>query len=149
MNDAQIICQLLEKMLEVALLEQPYPGQTNRTNFFPDIEFVKDRQEIFVSNQYLENDCQVNVSGYSVSVFSQDEIESMATGQGNLPYFSIIDASIELDKATISLQLSWATSEENKKAGVYFLGGGGVRVIFSNVGGEWQAPSGQISTWST
>ncbi len=147
MENDQLICHLLQVMLEAILLGKPYPGQKGGTPFFPDIEMVKDLKEIVVSDRYLDEPCKIEVPGYRFLVLSEAEIVERANLEGDFPYFSLTEAETGQDVATISLQLSWAASEASKQAGRLYLSGGGVRVRFEIVDGEWLAPSGPIATW--
>jgi len=146
-NNSQTTCQLLQIMLEVALLGKPYPGQKTASSFFPDIEMVKERDEIVVSDRNIGEGCQVDVPGYRMVVLSDEEINARADASGDFPYFTLTEANVGPDQATLSLQLSYAASEASKQAGKVYLGGGGVRVKFEFHHGEWQAPSGPIATW--
>ncbi|MGD2159225.1 MAG: hypothetical protein PVG32_20280 [Anaerolineales bacterium] len=139
----RLICHLLQAMLEVALLDKPYPGQKTLSSFFPDIEMVKDLSEIVVSSRNLGDSCHFDVPGYNITVLSDDEIAARARSTKDFPYFMLTEARISPDNATLSLQLSWAVGQADK----LHLGGGGVRVKFERINGEWQAPSGPIATW--
>ncbi|MFQ5614814.1 MAG: hypothetical protein ACE5H9_22050 [Anaerolineae bacterium] len=141
------LCQLLQMMLESALLGKPYPGQSAPGSFFPDAEMVEDLPEIVISRRNLDDPCQIDVPGRRVMILSEDEIATRAASEGDFPYFSLTEATFTAGEATLSLQLSWAVSEASKQAGVLPFGGGGVRVRFEWIAGEWQAPSGPISTW--
>jgi len=43
--------------------------------------------------------------------------------------------------------LRMLVNQEPKDSGKLFLSGGGVRVRFQRVEGEWQAPTGPMATW--
>ncbi len=45
--------QLLNIMLDVVLNDTPYPGQNAKQSFFPDVEIIKQQDEIIVSDQNL------------------------------------------------------------------------------------------------
>ncbi|MFB0534359.1 MAG: hypothetical protein ACETWR_05190 [Anaerolineae bacterium] len=141
------LCHLLQIFLECALLGKPYPGQDTPYTFFPDIEIVKHQQEIFVSDRNLGGPCQVEIPGKSIEFLSDEEIQERANAIGDFPYFALTEAEIGQDEATLSLQLAWATSEESKQSGKLMLSGGGVRVRFQCIEGEWQAPMGPMATW--
>jgi hypothetical protein len=134
-------------MLEVILLDKPYPGQTSPTSFFPDIEIVRTMDELVVSDRNLGSTDQIIVPGFYIVVLSDEGISARLSTKGNFPYFSLLEADIDPPEAILSLQLSWAVSEASKQAGVVYLGGGGVRVKFEQIQGKWQAPSGPISIW--
>lgn len=146
-NSGKLICHLLQLILEAVLTGNPYPGQKAGTSFFPDIDIVKGNDEIVLSNRNLDDSCQVTVPGYSFVILSDDAIAERADSTGDFPFFTVTEADFGSDDATISLQLSWAVSEKNKKAGKLYLGGGGVHIKFERINGDWQAPSGPSSTW--
>jgi hypothetical protein len=146
-ENSPVICQLAQAVLAAALLGKPYPGQKTQPAPFPDIESVRGQEEIVISNRRLEATCSLTVPGYRVAVLSEDEIGRRANAQGDFPYFSLTEANIGPDQATLALQLSYAASEASQRAGRLYLGGGGVRVRFERIEGEWQAPSGPIATW--
>ena len=143
----KLVCQLLEIMLQVALLGKPYPGQRKRTSFFPDIELVKDQDEIFISNLHLESSYQIHVPGFLIPILTENEIIERANEIGDFPYFTLTEADLSQDAAILSLQLTYAVSKATEEAGMRYLSGGGVRVRFRYIKGKWQAPEGQISTW--
>lgn len=142
-----LVGQLLEIMLQVALLGKPYPGQRKQKSFFPDVELVKNRDEIIVSNQHLETHCELHVPGFKVTILTKNEIAERANAMGDFPYFSLTEAELSQDAATLSLQLSYAVSKATEETGMRYLSGGGVRVRFKCIRGKWKAPEGQISTW--
>src|SRR3990172_1426383 len=137
-DKSETICRLLQIMLEVALLGKPYPGQKKGNSFFPDIEMVKERDEIVVSKRNLGESCLIDVPGYRISLISDGEISARAEATGDFPYFTLSEAEVGPDQATLSLQLSYAVSEASQQAGKMYLGGGGVRVKFEFHEGEWQ-----------
>jgi hypothetical protein len=146
-ESGKVICDLLQTILEVALLGKPYPGQKAGTSFFPDIEIVKEIDEIVVSNRYLDDSCQIVVPGFRIKVLSDDAIVDRASSTGDFPFFSLTEAEVGTDEAVLSLQLTWAVSEESKRAGKLYLGGGGIHIKFERINGEWQTQSGPSSTW--
>ena len=143
----QVLCHLIQAMLDAALHGKAYPGQKTPVALFPDIEIVKDLDEIVISDRNLGAACQLLVRGYQIIVLSDDEITARASSKGDFPYFTLTETEIHENEALLSLRLSWAISEESKKAGKMYLGGGGTRVRFEQKNGEWLAPSGPIATW--
>lgn len=139
-------CQLVCMMLETALLGKPYPGQVQGTTFFPDIEWVVDREEIVISNRFLGNDVDPEIPNYKIQVLTDDQLNAQAA-VGGFPYFSLTEAAIGTAEATLSLELRWMAGTSGSDQVEYQLGGGGVRVRFEQVNGEWQAPAGPIATW--
>ena len=146
-KSSSIICQLLRIMLEAALLARPYPGQKTPVSLFPDIEMVKELDEIVVSKRNLGQGCRIDIPGYRIVLRTDEEIAAQANASADFPYFTLTEADIRPDQATLSLQLSYAVGEMSKRAGKMYLGGGGVRVKFELIQGEWQAPAGSIATW--
>ena len=134
-------------MLDAVLHGKPYPGQKTPVRLFPDIEIIKDLKEIVISDWNLAASCQLLVPGYQIIVLSDNEIAERAASQGDFPYFVLPEVGVNEDEAFLSLQLTWAISEESKKAGKVYLGGGGTRVRFEHLNGEWLALSGPIATW--
>ena len=143
-NDTTI--HLLQIILEMALLEKPYPGQVQGTTFFPDREWVVDREKIIVLDRFLEGETKLEIPPYDIEVLSENQLEARAVA-GGFPYFALSEVDIGAEEATLALELRWmAGGAEEDQDGVP-LGGGGVRVRFEQVAGEWHAPAGAIGTW--
>ena len=87
------------------------------------------------------------MSGFRITILTESEITARANAMGDFPYFTLTEADLSQNVATLSLQLSYAVSEESEKTGMRYLSGGGVRVKFECIRGKWKAPEGQISTW--
>ncbi len=138
--------QLLKLILEAALLEQPYPGQVEGTTFFPDREWVVDRKEIILLDRFLEGEVALEIPPYEFSVLSKDQLETRAEA-GGFPYFSLSEVDIGEQEATLALELRWMAGGAAESQMGVVLGGGGVRVRFEQVSGEWHAPAGAIATW--
>lgn len=147
MSDEQLTCHLLKMMLEAALHGKPYPGQQPPAALFPDVEMVRDLDEIVILDQYLSSSCKINLPGFHLVILSAGEIEERTNSTGDFPYFSLKEVEISHDKVLMSLQLSWAVSEASKQAQNIYLGGGGVRVEYVRINEEWQVPSGPKATW--
>jgi len=141
------LCHLLQTLLECALLGSPYPGQDAAYTVFPDVEMVAHRQDIAVSDRNLGGPCPVEIPGKSLEFLSDEEIQERADAIGDFPYFAFTEVEIGDEEATLSLQLTWAMSEESRQSGKLFMSGGGTRVRFQRIEGEWQAPMGPIATW--
>ena len=108
---------------------------------------MEHQERIVVSDRNLDAPYQVEIPGKSVEFLSDEVIQRQANVTGDYPYFAFTEVEIGKDEATLSLQLSWAVSEVSQHSGKLFLSGGGVRVRFQRVEGEWLAPSGPIATW--
>lgn len=141
------LCHLVQVFLRSVLLNVPYPGQQTPYTPFPDIELVQPRREIVVSERNVGSLCPVDVPGVRITFLSDSQIQQRADAEGDLPYFTFSEAAIGEDKATLTLQLTWAASGESQRSGKLYLSGGGVRVRFQRVSGTWQAPSGPMATW--
>ena len=146
MDTEKTTAHLLQLILETVLFEKPYPGQIEGTTFFPDREWVVGRRQIVLADRYLEGRVELDIDPYDFEVLSEEQLQARAAG-GGFPYFRVSEADIEEHEATVSLELRWMTGDlEGDQVGIP-LGGGGVRVRFEHVAGEWQAPAGAIATW--
>lgn len=139
--------QLLSTMLDVALNSSPYPGQNAKQTFFPDIEVIKQQEEIVLSDQNLSPHCTLDIPGYRICVIPQVEIPNRASKLGDFPYLALTEVAWSGYSVVLSLQLKWAISEASAQSGKFYFGGGGVRVKFNLEDGKWVAPSGPMATW--
>jgi len=146
MGNETTTCHLLRLILETALLGKPYPGQVEGTTFFPDIEWVVERQEIILSDHFITPEFDPGIPNYAYKILADDQLDAQAAAAG-FPYLSLTEAAIGAEEATLSLELRWMAGEPEADQVGFQLGGGGVRVRFEQVDGEWQAPAGAIATW--
>jgi hypothetical protein len=139
--------QLLNIMLDVVLNDTPYPGQKAKKSFFPDVEVMKQQDEIVVSDQNLTPHCVIDVHGYKICIIPQEKLPDRAAEHGDFPYLALTEVSWSGYSVVMSLQMKWAVSEANLQKGKRYMGGGGVRVKFILEDGNWIAPSGPMATW--
>ena len=97
-------------------------------------------------DRFLEGEVELDIAPYAIEVLSEDEIK-VRSSEGGFPYFSLSEAEVGETEATLSLELRWMPGEAEEGPGEVRFGGGGVRVKFEQVAGEWQAPAGAIATW--